>query len=82
MSEQLWIKIETTRRGRRLKDLADILGMPSSDLSQYVRGFRHVPAGFESRVLNAFRLWDTEKAQSISSKIQAVRSMTAGRVQG
>jgi plasmid maintenance system antidote protein VapI len=82
MIDNRWIKTGLIQHGRTQKELAETMGIHYTELSKIINNFQHEPLDFSRRVQAVFAQWQAEKAQSISSKISAVRAMTAGRIQG
>ena len=55
------IKIETWRREKKLKDLAEELNIGYQSFSSIINGFNKIPERFEIRCLEVFKKWDIEK---------------------
>lgn len=52
------IKIELVKRGKKIKDLVNSLGMNYSHVSRILNGFENKPINFDKRVAAVFKEWD------------------------
>lgn len=53
-------KVELAKRGRKIRDLAETLGMPYNKISRVLNGYDSPAIDFDKNVLAVLKKWDSE----------------------
>jgi len=61
MAANIWIKLETYSRNKRLLDLAAAVGIRCAHLSELINGTRPLSPEIEQKIQHIFQVWDEQK---------------------